>query len=85
MDLTFAETPEVTRVAMGLNAIADEIRTAMAKFSPFASAHEGYAVLQEEVDELWHEVKHGTRKRAREEAVQVAAMALRFLVDVPPE
>ena len=52
----------------------------------FNSAHEGFAVLQEEVDELWAEVK----KRDKDpsdmyvEAVQVAAMALRFLTDVCP-
>jgi hypothetical protein len=43
-------------------------------------------VLLEEVDELWDEVKKSPHKRDEQamqaEAVQVAAMALRFLVDV---
>lgn len=68
-----------------LDAIAtayDELERAQEKFPPFNSAHEGYAVILEEMDELWQEVKHGTKKRQREEAVQVAAMALRFLVDI---
>lgn len=64
------------------DAVLIELHAAQAKFGPFASAHEGYAVLLEEVDELWHEVKHGSIDRQREEAVQVAAMALRFLIDV---
>lgn len=84
-DFRFDELPVETRVALGLNAIADEIKRAQEKFPPFAGAHEGYAVLLEEVDELWHEVKHGTRDRMREEALQVAAMALRFLVDIGPD
>lgn len=50
------------------------------------SAHEGYAVLAEEVDELWDhvKVKQGERDipEMTYEAVQVAAMALRFIVDV---
>jgi hypothetical protein len=50
------------------------------------SAHEGYAVLAEEVDELWDHVKVQQGKRdvveMTYEAVQVAAMALRFIVDV---
>ena len=46
------------------------------------SAHEGFAVLQEEVDELWHEVKHGTPAQARAEAIQVAAMALRLICNI---
>jgi len=50
----------------------------------FNSAHEGYAVLLEEVDELWDEIKANPqdRRRMRAEAIQVAAMAMRFLVEV---
>ena len=29
----------------------------------FNSPHEGYAVLLEEVDELWQEIKHGTKEQ----------------------
>ena len=49
--------------------------------------HEGYAVILEELDELWEEVKsqHPDRQRMRAEAAQVAATALRFMVDVCPE
>jgi hypothetical protein len=65
-----------------LSDVLAELNSATVKFGPFASAHEGYAVLLEEVEELWHEVKHGTLDRQRDEATQVAAMALRFLVDV---
>lgn len=65
-----------------LQEVLDELDDACKKFPPFNSAHEGFAVLQEEVDELWQEVKHGTKVREREEAIQVAAMALRFLLDI---
>jgi hypothetical protein len=75
-------TPAAYRAAVALNQAADELRAAMVKFPPFNSALEGYAVILEELDEMWQEVKHGTPTRAREEAVQVAAMALRFLVDI---
>jgi hypothetical protein len=58
-------------------------------FAPFNSAHEGYAVLAEEVDELWQHVKVKQGKRDVEamiaEAKQVAAMALRFMVDLQGE
>lgn len=59
-----------------------ELTEATAKFSTFHSSHEGYAILKEEVDELWDEVKANRPNRAREEAVQVAAMAIRFLIDL---
>lgn len=64
-----------------LDEIWNEYESARLRFPAMHSAHEGYAVLKEEVDELWHEVKHGTRERQREEVVQVAAMALAFLVE----
>jgi hypothetical protein len=65
--------------------IADELRKAMKKHSrPMASAHEGYAVILEELDELWDEVKkqYPNKGRQLEEAIQVAAMAARFMIDV---
>lgn len=66
--------------------VSTEFDAASGAFPPFASAHEGYAILAEEVDELWDEVKKNPAKRVpanlEKEAIQVAAMALRFLVDV---
>lgn len=56
--------------------------TATAKYGAFASAHEGFAVLLEECDELRREVWVRQDRRdldkMRNEAIQVAAMALRF-------
>lgn len=61
-----------------------ELNKAEAKFPPFNSAHEGWAVLYEEVDELWDAVRMQNgkerNKNLRAEAVQVGAMALRFLL-----
>ena len=69
-----------------LKNVHDEFKRASSKHGGFNSAHEGYAVLLEEVDELWEEVKkrQPDPARMREEATQVAAMALRFLVDICP-
>jgi hypothetical protein len=63
---------------------ADELSIACVRFGPMASAHEGYAVILEELEELWQHVKANTARtqEARDEAVQVAAMALRFVLDV---
>ena len=48
----------------------------------FASAHEGYAILEEEVDEAWDEVKADNIDLAKKEMNQVAAMAIRFVAEL---
>jgi hypothetical protein len=69
--------------------IINEFKRATSMYGAFNSAHEGYAALLEEVDELWDEVKKNPKKRdyeaMKKEAVQVGAMAFRFLVDVIEE
>lgn len=63
-----------------------ECLNAMTLWPKFNSAHEGFAVLKEEVDELWDHVKINQKKRdieaMKKEAIQVAAMALRFCIDI---
>ena len=54
------------------------------QFGSFNSSHEGYAVLKEEVDELWDCIKdnkHTTLEDLKGEAVQVADMAIRIITD----
>lgn len=53
---------------------------------PFHSNHEGFAVLLEEVDELKAEVwqRQPNSYRLRAEAADVAAVALRFMVELTP-
>lgn len=65
-----------------LSAIIRELERAESKFGPFHNSHEGYAVLLEEVDELWDAIKANDKEHAKKEAVQVAAMALRFLLNL---
>lgn len=68
-----------------------ELRRATNKFGAFASPHEGIAIIEEEFLELreavfWKKTPNETQDerhaRVRGEAVQLAAMAIRFLVDV---
>jgi DNA repair exonuclease SbcCD ATPase subunit len=53
----------------------------------FHSPHEGYAILLEEVDELKAEVWKSKHDKAamRTEAIHVAAMAVRFVVELCDE
>lgn len=63
-----------------------ELRKAQSAYPPFNSPHEGFSILNEEVFELWEHVraKQGRRnvQEMRKEAIQVAAMALRFAEEV---
>ena len=66
-----------------LEVVRLELESATAKFGPMASAHEGYAVILEEMDELWEAIKskEASREDVQDEAVQVAAMASRDCLD----
>lgn len=72
------------RVERALSEVRAELIEAVAKFPPFRSGHEGYAVMLEEMDELWEAVrsKRFSKKDQYNEAMQVAAMAIRFMVDI---
>lgn len=74
-----------------------ELAKARATHAPMNGHHEGYAVILEELDELWEVCKRNTHKQSvvgveqarfekraemRKEALQVAAMAVRFIEDV---
>lgn len=64
-----------------ISSIIKEHNNAVLKHRILNSYHEGYAVIKEEVDELWEEIKkkeHDT-DNIRKEAIQVGAMVLRFL------
>lgn len=67
-----------------LGAVRTEAMQATARFDPMNSPHEAYAVLLEEVDELNDEYAKGKGRSvdAGAEARQVAAMAVRYLVDI---
>jgi hypothetical protein len=64
--------------------VEEELSRAQAQHGPMSSPHEGYAVILEELDELWTEIRSKRRNNANMEyeATQVAAMAVRFLIDL---
>lgn len=64
-----------------------EVMDSYDEFPDFNSYHEGYAVIKEEVDELWDEIKtyKKDKQAIEEEAIQVAAMAIKLLVFMKKE
>lgn len=76
---------EKQKVDKALEEVYNEIARAKAKHpGDMHNFHEGYAILLEEVDELWDEVKKSKHDKAKikEEAIQVAAMALRIVTEL---
>ena len=64
--------------------VNDELRKTDVEKPKFHSTHEGYGVLREEFEELWNEIKaskvfNKANKLMVNEAVQVAAMAIKFI------
>ena len=66
--------------------VLQELREIRKHFRPFQTAHEGIGVLWEEFEELkeevWKKRKDRDLERMRREAVQVAAVAIRFAADL---
>ncbi len=77
---------KIDNVSQVVDLVLKELERASASNKPFNSPHEGFAVLLEEVDELWDEVKKKTKNRdnklMQDEAVQIAAMGIRFITDL---
>jgi len=68
-----------------VNLIFDEFKVAKERYPDFNSAHEGWAVIKEELDELWEEVRkypNEDKLAMKKEAKQIGAMALRFITDI---
>jgi len=69
-------------LGIGNEVMTEVLRSYQLGFDSFHSAHEGFAVLLEEVDELKAHVWMNQKKRdlaaMRKEAIQVAAMAVKF-------
>lgn len=65
--------------------IAKETYRAVKLYGPINSMHEAYAVMLEEMDEFWDEVKkkHDQRdsENMRKELIQIAAMCVRTIHD----
>lgn len=69
-----------------LSTAARELDRSIRLHGAYNSAHEGWAVIFEELDELWEEVRKKRSKRCkaamRRETAQVAATAMRFMLDL---
>ena len=87
--MTDDEQLDRERMAEAAKHALEEAKQGRAHWNALNSAHEAYAVLAEEVEELWDHVKvkqlNRDLKAMRHEAIQVAAMAIRFAAEVADE
>jgi hypothetical protein len=67
-----------------LDEVDRELTRAQEVFPAMRSPHEASAVVREEYEEFWDEVrlKTGTRAGMRKELIQLAAMAVRAIEDL---
>jgi Protein of unknwon function (DUF3310) len=77
------------RLAAVASEMCHTLVAARTKHKHFASGHEGYAVMLEELDELWDEIRFWQPTpdqenilRMRKEALQLGAMAIAFVMEV---
>ena len=76
----------MTQIDQHLQTVHDELLHALEKHpEPFNSAHEAYAVINKEMEEMWDEIKRDDLPKAREEAAQLAAMAVRLMLELDIE
>jgi NTP pyrophosphatase (non-canonical NTP hydrolase) len=62
--------------------IIAEMRRGAKKYGRYASLHEAYAVIKEEVDEMWDAIKSNSQPHGIcAEAIQVAATTMRMVVE----
>lgn len=69
-----------------LKEISQELDRSNKIFPHFHSTHEGYAVILEEVHELWEMVRNNKEvvgdENMRKECIQIAAITIRFIEDL---
>lgn len=73
---------EEIEIDVALQMVKTELLRANRKFPPFTSPHEGYAVILEELDEMWGDIKNNLTSHSVLESIQVAAMAVKYIVSM---
>lgn len=88
-----AATVSIQEINRIIYSVQDEVKRATSLHGPLKSLHEAKAVIEEEFDEFWEEVKVNPKKlttaaaekrleHMRVELVQIAAMCVRTILDM---
>jgi hypothetical protein len=76
----------ITNIGKSIRMIIPEYNQIICKNPPLHNAHEGWAMLEQGVEQLWNEVKKDKNIRSdekmRKEAILISATAMRFIIDL---
>jgi NTP pyrophosphatase (non-canonical NTP hydrolase) len=75
---------EIDMITALAGEVAEEVRRAERKHEPMNSPHEGWSVIFEELEELREHIRADTGRSgaARKEAIQIAAMGIRYVLNL---
>lgn len=76
-----AKETEEWLYGQAMDCLLAEYDYGLQNFGPYRSLHEAAAIIKEEFDEFWEEVKANDVPRAAEEVLQLAATAIRAYVE----
>lgn len=80
---------QIVQMEIGLQELRAELLSALQRFPPWNSAHEGYGKIKEELRELEEHIfmKEANRDvgAMRKEAIQLACTAVRFAIEICTE
>lgn len=76
----------ITNIGKAIRLIIPEYNQIICKKPPLQNRYEGWALLQQAMEQLWDEVKkdkniHST-EQMRKEAILISATAMRFIIDL---
>lgn len=82
----FAKMSDKAKREYAAALMVEELNRARQKFLPMASAHEGFAIVLEEIDELWEIVKQKQSARNYsefgQEVIQCGAMLIALMTEI---
>lgn len=71
------------KISKSLKLFKKEYKRACKLYSKFNSNHEAYAVIKEELDELWDEIRKNKgingNEQIKHELIQIGAMVVKYL------
>jgi phage terminase large subunit-like protein len=79
-EIEATEQKQKENQSSAMKLVQNELERCIKDHGLFVDSHQAYGVIMEEIHEMFDEIKMNNLPRAIEEAVQVAAMAIKFIL-----